>query len=538
MKSPVSLNVLLQDVQIKTTAGSKDRLHKENGSLREALEQHPLWFCYHNGKILKIFPKGSEPIWALNIKRGILSALQTSLVATTNGSVEEVDVLGKCPTRYQQKGPLLLKTKDLNLCSHRFSGMTSLRSIALPNAPPDQQLISSKLECVQKFEEGILAESQCIESHLTTSPGRKGSGVKTQTRMAMKLFRTEAEITAHERVDTKDIYESSLLYEREKTARWLGKEDEVVVVSKILQKLCMNPRADSESANLFMALVFELRLLSAGALLSLWQGSSSKCQGNWQPLVDALPSCATEACVVLMKEMIVSEEVDEDKMESFLWSLSFIPEPTAGTIDALAGELILKAIGNAGLAAARLVPVLSSCAMLKSNPTEIRLAAIEAFRRVPCAANHATLVRLYQAYNEDVEIRIASYLMAMKCPSEQLFHQVKWTLQEEKSSQVGSFVWRHLSELLETDDPLKQHLKNSLPNDIIDKEFEGETWKFSSYSDVTFHSAAASTNIEAQLIFSPESFIPRSIAMNLTIHALGRAINLLEASSPPKHTDS
>ncbi|XP_033023614.1 uncharacterized protein LOC117057008 [Lacerta agilis] len=536
-------------------------------------------------KILKIFPQESEPVWALNIKRGILSALQTSLVATTNGSVEEVDVLGKCPTRYQQKGPLLLKTKDLNLCSHRFSGFTSLRSVALPNAP--QLLLSSKLECVQKFEEGILEESQCIESHLTTSPGRKGSGVKTQTRMAMKLFQTEAEITAHENI--KDIYESSLLYEREKTARWLGKEDEVVVVSEILQKLCMNPRVDSESANLFMALVFELRLLSAGALLSLWQESSSKCQGNWQPLVDALPSCATEACVVLMKEMIVSEEVDEDKMESFLWSLSFIPEPTAGMIDALAPvlqspqrrqsaflgitalvnhfcsmrndcdhepavggimrileghlgrkcalhesvgisqvELILKAIGNAGLAAASLVPVLSSCAMLKSNPTEIRLAAIEAFRRVPCAANHATLVRLYQAYNEDVEIRIASYLMAMKCPSEELFHQVKWTLQEEKSSQVGSFVWRHLSELLETDDPLKQHLKNSLPHDIIDKEFEGETWKFSSYSDVTFHSAAASTNVEAQLIFSPASFIPRSIAMNFTIHALGRAINLLE----------
>ncbi|KAH0631885.1 hypothetical protein JD844_019779 [Phrynosoma platyrhinos] len=53
------------------------------------------------------------------------------------------------------------------------------------------------------------------------------------------------------------------------------------------------------------------------------------------PLVDALPSCKTEACVVLMKELIVSEEIEEDKIESFLWSLSFIPEPTAGMIDAL-----------------------------------------------------------------------------------------------------------------------------------------------------------------------------------------------------------
>lgn len=50
-------------------------------------------------------------------------------------------------------------------------------------------------------------------------------------------------------------------------------------------------------------------------------------------------------------------------------------------------ELALKSIGNAGLAAASLVPSLSSCATLKSNSAEVRLAAIEAFRRIPCAAN-------------------------------------------------------------------------------------------------------------------------------------------------------
>lgn len=50
-------------------------------------------------------------------------------------------------------------------------------------------------------------------------------------------------------------------------------------------------------------------------------------------------------------------------------------------------EVILNAIGNAGLAATSLTTLLSSCALLKTNPTEIRLAAIEAFRRIPCAAN-------------------------------------------------------------------------------------------------------------------------------------------------------
>uniref|UniRef100_A0ABM5F0I7 Vitellogenin-like n=1 Tax=Pogona vitticeps TaxID=103695 RepID=A0ABM5F0I7_9SAUR len=369
----------------------------------------------------------------------------------------------------------------------------------------------------------------------------------------MKLFRTDAGVTVHER-DTKDIYESTLLYEKEKAAQLSGEEEEEVVAD-ILQKLCVKPRVDLESAELFMTLVFELRHLSSDALMSLWQRSSSKCQDDWQPLSDALPSCTTEACVVLMKELIVSGKVGEEKMESFFQLLSFIPEPTAGMIDALAPllqlsretqsaflgitalvnhfcsmrnncdqepavrgvmknleqhlgekctlhksegigqvELILKAIGNAGLAAAPLEPVLNSCARWKNNPIEIRLAAIEAYRRIPCTVSHDVLMHLYLTYDEDVEIRIASYLMLMKCPNKELFNQVKFTLQEERSSQVGSFVWSHLSELLETDDPLKQHLKSFLPDDILSKEFDREMWKFSSYSDVTFHSGRFDSN--------------------------------------------
>ncbi|XP_032086906.1 uncharacterized protein LOC116517843, partial [Thamnophis elegans] len=606
----------LHGVQIKTIFESEVKLMNENDSLREILERYPLWFCFHDGKVLKIFPQKNESTWALNIKRGILSGLQTSsLGAAANNSVEEVDISGKCPTQYQTKGSVLLKMKDFNLCSHRFSGFTSLKSVALPNA--SEQLLSSELECVQRFEEkGILAEIKCMESHLVTSPARKGSGVKMQTRTDLKLFRTEAHDIPQGKVPTSDSYESSLLYEKEKTAP-LSKEEEMKEVAKALQKLCVKPTMDPEPTDPFLNLVFALRKISTDALMDLWQSPSSKCQDNCiaagilhpslaevhspaemlpyytisfrRPLLDALPFCATEPCVHLMKKLIVLQEVEEDHIGRFLRSLAFIPEPTAGMIDALspllelpkeqqiaflgltsllhnfcstrtncdqvpavlrimkmlgrrlgrkcAGsrsegtaqmELILHAIGNAGLAATSLTTLLSSCAVLKTNPAEIRLAAIEAFRRIPCTANRAVLLRLFQTYDENVEIRIASYLMAMKCPSKDLFNHITWTLQEERSSQVGSFVWSHLSELLRTEDPLKQHLRNALPEDILPKEFDWETWKFSSYTDVTFHSAMASGNAEAQVIFSPASFIPRLILTNFTIHLLGRAINLLE----------
>ncbi|NXX69053.1 APLP protein, partial [Spizella passerina] len=79
----------------------------------------------------------------------------------------------------------------------------------------------------------------------------------------------------------------------------------------------------------------------------------------------------------------------------------------------------------------------------------------------------------------------------------------------------------------------KEHLRDSIPDEILSKDFDWEMWKYSSYSDVTFHSGmgtGAGANMEASVVFSPTSFLPRSVMTNLTVHFMGQAINLLEAS--------
>ncbi|NWV12433.1 VIT protein, partial [Ptilonorhynchus violaceus] len=312
----------------------------------------------------------------------------------------------------------------------------------------EQQILSSKLECVQSIKDGVLEEAKCTESDRATLFSHKGNGAETQTQSSLKLFQVETE-TLYNKVDSEDLYVTSILYQREETKREVTGGE----VTELVWKLCLAHSASYETADLFMTLVFELRHLSLEALRALWQRSSFKCRDNWQPLIDALPSCATEACVVLMKELIVSGEVEEDKIEHFFWSFAFIPKPTSGMIESLApllksprasqscflgvtallhrfcsahsscdgapavqsmmrtlgkflGEnctvqdsehlskmqLVLKAIGNAGLAAASLAPVLSSCASLKSHPMEIRLAAIQAFRRIPCSVRVSDLL--------------------------------------------------------------------------------------------------------------------------------------------------
>ncbi|NXM33513.1 APLP protein, partial [Oxyruncus cristatus] len=84
----------------------------------------------------------------------------------------------------------------------------------------------------------------------------------------------------------------------------------------------------------------------------------------------------------------------------------------------------------------------------------------------------------------------------------------------------------------------KEHLRDSIPDEILSRDFERETWKYSSYSDVTFHSAGAGANVEASVVFSPASFLPRSVMTNLTVHLMGQAINLLEVGVRLENAES
>ena len=64
-----------------------------------ALEQHPMLFSFQDGHIEHVCPSVDEPVWSLNIKRAILSALQNSMQdLTASQKVFEVCLLLGCPS--------------------------------------------------------------------------------------------------------------------------------------------------------------------------------------------------------------------------------------------------------------------------------------------------------------------------------------------------------------------------------------------------------------------------------------------------------
>lgn len=98
----------------------------------------------------------------------------------------------------------------------------------------------------------------------------------------------------------------------------------------------------------------------------------------------------------------------------------------------------------------------------------IRLAAIDAIRRVPCHLNgRSSVLSLYLDTKQNTELRIGAYLAAMQCPSAQLLEEVKQALTHENINQVGSFVWTHPTNLQESSRPSKQAVRQLLANEFL-----------------------------------------------------------------------
>ncbi|KAH3697757.1 hypothetical protein DPMN_085267 [Dreissena polymorpha] len=131
---------------------------------------------------------------------------------------------------------------------------------------------------------------------------------------------------------------------------------------------------------------------------------------------------------------------------------------------------------------------------------------------------------------EDSEIRIAAYKTIMECASDDSIKQIKKILVKEPVNQVGSYIWSHLSNLMETSDPHKQTIRSILEDETLKAEFDMEKRKYSrNYEGSIFlEKINTGATVESDIIWSSKSFIPRSGMFNLTVDLFGNAVNLFE----------
>ena len=140
------------------------------------------------------------------------------------------------------------------------------------------------------------------------------------------------------------------------------------------------------------------------------------------------------------------------------------------------------------------------------------------------------MLSLLRDTEEDSELRINAYLSLMECANEAVLTDVRRLLEEEEVNQVGSFIWTHLTNLMETSSPLKQETREILEQIPLEKKFNLDQRKFSRNIELSGFSTMlnAGASVESNIIFSSKSWIPRSASMDLTIDMFGQSVNLFE----------
>ncbi|XP_078656548.1 uncharacterized protein LOC144902798 [Branchiostoma floridae x Branchiostoma belcheri] len=197
--------------------------------------------------------------------------------------------------------------------------------------------------------------------------------------------------------------------------------------------------------------------------------------------------------------------------------------------------MCLKAIGNAGLedSVDSLVEIISG-KDAKTTPTEIRLQAIYALRRIAKKQPHKTRNILFPVFNNPenpAEERIAAFIGLMDSePQASVLELVAQSTQRETSNQVGRFVYTHLRSCASSRMPRDQKTRLGCERALrLCRPFNlgiqySQSEKFQAMDDEMKMGAS----VALQTIADKRSVLPRAATAKLNVQAMGYSINLLE----------
>lgn len=177
----------------------------------------------------------------------------------------------------------------------------------------------------------------------------------------------------------------------------------------------------------------------------------------------------------------------------------------------------------------------------KTSTTRVRVNAIQALAAAQCNPKaHATALKLLKDHEEDSEIRIEAYLVLAGCPSEQVANELQAVLNDEPSNQVGSFIASHLNTLRYSTDVTREEARAYLSKIRLSKKYPSDIRKYSFNYEASHElgSAGLGASVDASVIYSPKSFLPRSARLNLTGELFGSSFNVLELNTRQENLEA
>ncbi|XP_011144506.2 apolipophorins [Harpegnathos saltator] len=199
----------------------------------------------------------------------------------------------------------------------------------------------------------------------------------------------------------------------------------------------------------------------------------------------------------------------------------------------------LKALGNTKYLDDATLVKLANIAEDKNVRNRVRVAAIETLPTRCSMKWKNTLLKVMADRDEDSEIRINAYLSMVRCPCQHFASAVKDMLDKEEVNQVGSFIQSHLRNLRASADPNKDAAKHHLSKIKSHNKFPEDFRKFSFNNELSYDmdNFGVGSAMESNVIYSQNSFVPRSVSLNLTTELFGRSFNFLEINTRMENLD-
>ncbi|XP_047488789.1 vitellogenin-like [Penaeus chinensis] len=205
--------------------------------------------------------------------------------------------------------------------------------------------------------------------------------------------------------------------------------------------------------------------------------------------------------------------------------------PSAGEEVEKEALATLKALGNMGVIIPAVTRAAVGCIEQEGVETSIRVAAAHVFRHTQCA--HYVTGKLSDIAvhpSMATEVRIAAYLGAIRCAEEEHLEKIISKISEEQNTQVRGFILSHLLNIQESASPDRERLRYLLTNFVIPRNFDGDIRKHSRNIEMSYFSPLGiGAGVESNVIYTPESFLPRSVDLNLRTTIEGLDISLGEA---------
>jgi len=609
-----------------------DRL-PTNRKFSQDMNEHAVIMKMDNGNLVEVFVHENEKVHILNVKRGIMSAIQHDLSEATK--VTQPTVNGNCTavrkvidrSKAGRVQEVSIST-DLNNCTRPDQKAAPLSPTSFfTSVNFGNRLINSSKICSYELREDNVKKITCRESHVMNPFSYDGQrGVMTFITQELKFKET---FKINSIFKTKgNMVKKDLLYEFEEQQESTSESNHAAELFERLVRESLD-EVQLDTARLFGEFVVNLRTLNYPTLKRLFDNvRSGQNELAKTYMYDAILQCGSIPCFKVMNDLIIDESLPSPISDAIMYVMAFrqyppltlieeslrvaqthkkqavllplsiminnyyiaqeeelriarrLPEPLKESIrlvrdmlgsdcsvpENIQGEerielnrrilLALKSIGNMGEAvqqfdrdelytAEQIVPRLKSCIARQDLHHNISVAAIQAFRRFNIPSSDEKQVRnsLFEVLADSsrpVNDRIAAYLMIMRShPTIANLERVIEIMLDEPLMQLKAFVFSHIENVLESEEPLVQELKRKLFGALGNRqlpEYPKDPLRYSRNVEkskaftVPYFNKTLATQIESNFIFEPQHYIPRHIMLNTTLNIFGQSWNVFETA--------